>query len=147
MTSTDSIERSMLVPHSIETVWEAITSAAALAQWFGDSADIELRPGGRASFGWSEYGDKISAQVEVVAAPHTFAFRWATVGGVPLDESPSTLVTFSLATQEGHTLVTVVETGFASLPEDLRNESLEENTSGWKAEFEDLEAYLRSASQ
>jgi uncharacterized protein YndB with AHSA1/START domain len=146
MTATDSIERQMLVAHSIEAVWGALTTAEALAQWFGDSADIELRPGGKASFGWSEYGSVISGTVEIVDEPHTFAFRWAAVGGVPIDEAPSTLVTFSLTADDGKTLVKVVETGFASLPEDMRARSLEENTSGWKSEFSDLEAFLEARS-
>jgi uncharacterized protein YndB with AHSA1/START domain len=65
---------------------------------------------------------------------------------VPIDEAPSTLVTFSLTADDGKTLVKVVETGFASLPEDMRARSLEENTSGWKSEFSDLEAFLEARS-
>jgi uncharacterized protein YndB with AHSA1/START domain len=144
MAPNDSIERQMLVAHSIEVVWKAITDPSSLAAWFGDSADIDLRPGGSANFGWSEYGATISGRVEIVDEPHTFAFRWAALGGVPLDESPSTLVTLSLTADDDKTLVKVVETGFASLPEDMRERSLEENTSGWKAEFGDLKAYLLS---
>jgi len=134
----------MLVAHSIATVWRAITDADALAEWFGDFADVEPFPGGKANFGWSEYGTVISGRVEVVSEPHTFAFRWSAVEGVPFDDAPSTLVTFSLTDEEGKTLVKVVETGFSELPADIQARSLEENTSGLQAESGAPETFLSS---
>ena len=142
VTTTDMIEREMVVAHPLQEVWRALTDAAALAQWFGDSAEVELHPGGKANFGWSEFGAAISGRVEVVDPPHTFAFRWAAVEGVPVDDAPSTLVTFTLTADDGTTVVRVEETGFDELPAELRQKTLEENTSGWKAEFSDLEEFL-----
>jgi uncharacterized protein YndB with AHSA1/START domain len=44
----DDIRREIVIDASIERVWEALTSAEQMSQWFGDSAEIDLRPGGRA---------------------------------------------------------------------------------------------------
>jgi uncharacterized protein YndB with AHSA1/START domain len=42
----DSIERTTHIPVDIETVWEALTTAEGIRRWFGDEAEIDLRPGG-----------------------------------------------------------------------------------------------------
>lgn len=142
----DRIERDMVVANPREEVWEAITSPEALRRWFGDVAEVDLRPGGRARFGWSEYDSVISAVVEIVDAPHTFAYRWSAVPNVSFEEAPSTLVTFSLSEVPEGTHIRVVETGFALLPEELYDRTLEENTKGWRSEFGDLRDLLRDAA-
>ena len=42
----DRIERTLELAHPPATVWAALTTAEGLAAWFGDEADIDLRPGG-----------------------------------------------------------------------------------------------------
>ena len=49
-----------------------------------------------------------------------------------------------MADVDGGTNVTVVESGFASLPLEIIEKSLEENTAGWKAEMQDLRDHLAS---
>lgn len=146
MTNRDSIEREMVVPHHRDQVWHAITDAEALSAWFGDIAEVDLRPGGRARFGWTEYGRSFDAVVEVVEPPERFAFRWATLPDQPVEGSPSTLVTFTLHEKGDGTLVRVVETGFLDLPPDLIDRTIEENISGWKAEFADLRDHLSATA-
>lgn len=46
MVKTDTIEREITVAGPIDAVWRALTVAEELAQWFGDSAELDLRPGG-----------------------------------------------------------------------------------------------------
>jgi uncharacterized protein YndB with AHSA1/START domain len=145
MADRDSIEREMVVPHDRDKVWKAITDARALASWFGDIAEVDLREGGTARFGWTDHGRVFDAVVETVDPPTTFAFRWATLPDEPVDSSPNTLVTFTLHEEGAGTLIRVVETGFADLPPNLRDNALEENTSGWKAELEDLRGHLDAA--
>ncbi len=142
MTRQDRIEREVLVPAEIERVWRALTSPEELAQWFGDGAELDLRVGGAAKFSWSEYGESWEAVVQVVDPPNRFAYRWAVTSDTRVEDSPSTVVEFTLSTVDGGTMVRVVETGFASLPDEIYKRSLDENTSGWKAEVEDLVNYL-----
>ena len=137
----DEIRREMVLDAPIEKVWAAITEPEQLAQWFGDSASIDLRPGGRAEFGWTEFNDSVSAIVEVVERPTRFSFRWESLRNTPVEEA-STLVEFSLHTVEGGTRLTLVESGFASLPEDAYEERYAENNSGWDSELADLTAYV-----
>ena len=42
----DRIERTMELAHPLASVWAALTTAEGLAAWFGEEADIDLRPGG-----------------------------------------------------------------------------------------------------
>jgi len=147
MNRQDRIERQMVVPHAPDHVWESLTTRTALSSWFGDVAEIDLRPGGSATFGWTDYGNVFSAVVEVVDPPRQFAFRWAARPNVAFNESPTTLVTFTLTEVPGGTNVQVVESGLASLPDEVYDRTLQENTSGWKAEFADLEAYLAGRTE
>lgn len=142
----DEIRRELLVEAPIERVWEALTSADELAQWFGDSAEIDLRPGGRARFGWSEFNSVSECIVETVERPSRFSFRWEAVKDTPVEEL-STLVEFTLRPDGDATRVTMVESGFAALPEDVYQDSIDGNTSGWDAELRDLSAHLSETLQ
>ena len=138
----DTIERSIQIPVDIETVWSALTTADGIRAWFGDEAEIDLRPGGEARFGWTEYGSSSHAIVIEVMRPHGFSYRWAASGAERADSGPSTLVEFTLSTTGVGTKVTVKESGFASLPPEIIEDSLRENTAGWKSEMQDLHDYL-----
>lgn len=138
----DTIERSIEVPVGIETVWSALTTADGIRAWFGDEVEIDLRPGGEARFGWTEYGASSHAIVVDVTRPHCFSYRWAARGSERADTEPSTLVEFTLTSTDEGTSVTVRESGFTSLPEEIIEDSLRENTLGWKSEMQDLHDYL-----
>ena len=62
----DIIERSVTIPADIEAVWDALTTREGIQSWFGDEIEIDLTPGGEASFGWSEYGEKVHAVIQEV---------------------------------------------------------------------------------
>ena len=141
MTRQDTIERSITVESPIDRVWEALTAAEHLAQWFGDSAEVDLRPGGLMRIGWSEYDVIAACVVDRVEHPTVFSYRWE--AGTTDDGTVwETTVTFTLEEAAGQTTITVVESGLAALPEELYDKTIEENTSGWKAELEDLIGYL-----
>lgn len=134
----DRIEKEIVVEAPVERVWQVITDPAYVTQWFGDRAEIDLRPGGRAMFGWTEYGNG-AAVVERVEPPREFAFRWAREHDIPFEEATNTLVEFSLSPVDGGTLLRLVESGFAD------ETHLKENTGGWDAELADLARFLESA--
>ena len=137
----DEIRRELVVDAPIETVWEALTTPEHLSQWFGDSAEIDLRPGGRARFGWSEFDAMAEAIVEVVEEPVRFSFRWEALTDTSV-ETLSTLVEFNLEPEGTSTRLSLVESGFADLPEDKYEHRFSENSSGWKSELDDLVSYL-----
>lgn len=135
----DRIERELHVRAPVERVWQVLTEPGYVARWFGSKAEIDLRPGGAAVFGWDEYGDG-HARVERVEAPHVFAFRWMRAHDVPFDlAGTSTLVEFTLATDGDGTRLRLVESGFT---DDTHRK---ENSGGWDAELADLVALLEPA--
>lgn len=129
------IERELHLSAPVERVWQVITDPSYVAQWFGDKAEIDLRPGGAAVFGWSEHGDG-AAKVETVEPPHVFAFRWMRQHDVPYDEAATTLVEFTLAAEGAGTLLRLVESGFA---DEVHQK---ENSGGWDAELADLARFV-----
>ena len=142
----DTIERSVTIPAAIGDVWSALTTREGIQSWFGDIVEIDLRPGGEASFGWSEYGETAHAVVQEVVPPTRFSYRWVAVNTDRVNTGPSTLVEFTLSTDGESTVVTVVESGFAALPADIAERCLADNTSGWKAEMQDLLDYLTASA-
>ncbi|MEZ4664496.1 MAG: SRPBCC domain-containing protein [Caldilineaceae bacterium] len=75
MSIQDRIERTVELPVSPERAWRALTSAAELSNWFGKCNSIDLRIGGVIDWDWHEE-DPIKSVIEVLDAPHHFAYRW-----------------------------------------------------------------------
>jgi uncharacterized protein YndB with AHSA1/START domain len=145
MEKIDSIEREITVAGPIDRVWQALTDADELAQWFGDSAELELVPGGEFRVGWSGYDSIVEGAVETVDYPTVFSYRWeagTTQDGIVW----TTRVTFTLEEGDDVTTVKVVETGFAELPDELYTGCFEENSSGWTAEMADLQRHLEAVA-
>jgi uncharacterized protein YndB with AHSA1/START domain len=145
MEKVDVIEREITVTSPIDRVWEALTMAEHLAQWFGDSAEVDLRPGGEMTVGWSDYEYVSKAVVETVDYPTTFAYRWE-AGEAGDGTMWSTKVTFTLEEADGMTTVRVVESGLSALPDELYGPLLKENSSGWTSEMADLQRHLEAVA-
>ena len=140
----DRIERTMQLAHPPERVWAALTTAEGLAAWFGNEATIDLRPGGSAWMRWTEEGFTAKMRVERVEEPRVFGFTWG-IYGLPEDDPRRTYVEFTLEPVGAGTRLTVVETGFAQLPEDAHRKAYDGNTDGWAKELGELAAYLDAA--
>lgn len=137
----DTIERTVVAKAPIERVYRAIATSDGLATWFPKSVKGEIAPGKSAVFCFEGCGD---CSVYIVSAePHTyFAYRWipgsaGTVIGDVLSV-PNTLVEFRLHEVDEGTRIEMVESGFASLPPEVYESSLRENTSGWDGELAEL---------
>jgi hypothetical protein len=73
------------------------------------------------------------------------ACRWhpnANDTTVDYSTEPATLVTFTLSDADGGTQLTVVETGFDSLPEARRVPAFTGNSSGWARQMKRITNYL-----
>jgi uncharacterized protein YndB with AHSA1/START domain len=141
----DTIERTLSLAAPIERVWEALTDPRQLSLWFGTEAEVDLHPGGKAAFGWPGEG-RFHAVVVEVDPPRRFAYRWAMDRETLVDAGASTLVTFTLHESDGGTTLHLVESGFASLPEDVRDRMLAGNTRGWREELAELAALFGVAA-
>ncbi len=140
----DQIERTVEIAHPPARVWAALTTAEGLASWFGHAATIDLRSGGAATMTWTS-GEKASMRIERVEEPTVFGFTWG-INGLPDDDPRRTYVEFTLAPTATGTRLTVVESGFAQLPEDAYREAFDGNTDGWASELGELVEYLDASA-
>jgi uncharacterized protein YndB with AHSA1/START domain len=140
----DRIERTVELAAPPEKVWTALTTAEGLAAWFGNTATIDLRPGGSAQMKWIEEGYTANMRVERVEEPRVFGFTWH-IYGLPEDDPRRTYVEFTLEPAGAGTRLTVVESGFAQAPEDVYRTAFDGNTRGWASELAELAAYLDAA--
>ena len=136
----DRIERTVQIAHPPATVWEALTTAEGLGAWFGDEATLDLRPGGPGRMTWTS-GEHTDFRVERVEEPTVFGFTWQ-VFGMPDDDPRRTYVEFTLEPNGTGTRLTVVETGFAQLPEGVFRKAYEGNVTGWALELGELIEFL-----
>jgi uncharacterized protein YndB with AHSA1/START domain len=143
MAFPDRIERTVHVAHPPGKVWAALTTAEGLGTWFGNDATIDLRPGGQARLTWTG-GETADLRVERVEEPAVFAFTWG-IYGLPEGDPRRTYVEFTLEPAGAGTRLTVVESGFAQLPDDERRRAYDANTEGWAKELGELAAYLDAA--
>jgi uncharacterized protein YndB with AHSA1/START domain len=137
----DSIEREIILPAPPERVWTALTRPDQLGAWFGTQATVDLRPGGAVVFTWDGLTGPRGVNrgvIEVVEPPNCFAFRWQSSSKTV----QMTRVEFTLAPHPEGTHLRLVESGFASLPPELRRGCHEGNTAGWRHELGELARYL-----
>jgi len=139
----DRIERTVELAHPPSKVWTALTTADGLGAWFGNEATIDLRPGGSGWMRWTE-GFSADMRVERVEEPTVFGFTWH-INGLPDDDPRRTYVEFTLEPVGAGTRLTVVESGFAQLPEDAYRSAYDGNVKGWASELGELVDYLDAA--
>jgi uncharacterized protein YndB with AHSA1/START domain len=139
----DRIERTVQVAHSPARVWAALTTAEGLGTWFGNDAAIDLRPGGSARLSWTD-GPSLELRVVRVEEPRVFGFTWQ-IFGLPAGDPRRTYVEFTIEPDGPGTRLTVVESGFAQLPDGEHSPAFEANTKGWASELGELVSYLDAA--
>ncbi len=144
MATPDRIERSIELRHDPRKVWVALTTAEGLGGWFGSRADIDLRPGGEAHVWW-DTGDSGTLSIKVVEPPQRFAYTWD-IQGLPAGDPRRTYVEFTLEPTDSGTRLTVVETGFAQVPDALHSAAYDGNIEGWRQELDELAEYLDAAA-
>jgi uncharacterized protein YndB with AHSA1/START domain len=143
MAFPDRIERTVEVAHPPRRVWAALTTAEGLGTWFGNEAKIDLRPGGSAQMSFTN-GYTADMRIERVEEPAVFGFTWH-ISGLPDDDPRRTYVEFTLEPVAAGTRLTVVESGFAQLSDDVYRSAFHGNVEGWASELGELVDYLDAA--
>jgi uncharacterized protein YndB with AHSA1/START domain len=69
------VTREVELPAPPDEVWEALTDAERLEEWFATEVELEVRTGGLGIFRWGN-GETRTAVVEEVDPPRRFGFRW-----------------------------------------------------------------------
>jgi uncharacterized protein YndB with AHSA1/START domain len=75
------IRKEIVLPADRDEVWDALTDAARLEDWFANDVELDLRPGGGASFRWAN-GEERHAVVTEVEPERRLAFDWEDEGTV-----------------------------------------------------------------
>ncbi|QBD81019.1 ATPase [Ktedonosporobacter rubrisoli] len=148
MTLSDRIERTMLLPVPRERVWDAVTKPEQLARWFGVVRAMDFRVGGAIQLSWENKPCPYPGVIEAIEPVRRFAFRWPSYAvahpEITFDIVPSTLVDITLEEHAEGTLLTLVESGFASQPLAVPAEELYRgNQDGWQECLNGLRAYLQ----
>lgn len=139
MKSTMEIRRSIIVSASRERVWQAVTEPAQFSTWFGGKVQFDRLVVGEAITFFEEgYPGTIAA----VKPPERFAFYWTAELGYPVE----TLVTFHLEAVAEGTRITVTETGFEGLPEEMRQVPFDRNNKGWGIQMNNIAEYLEKVA-
>ena len=144
---TDRIEKSIDIAAPVERVWRALTDHEEFGAWFrvkldGPFALGELSRGHMTYPGYEHL--KWEARVVAMEAPHLFAFTWHPYAVDPdrdYSAEPPTRVEFRLEPAGEGTRLTVVESGFDSIPAERREEALRMNTGGWEQQVKNVKAH------
>jgi uncharacterized protein YndB with AHSA1/START domain len=149
MTPSDRIERTILLPVPRPRVWDAVTKPEQFARWFGVVSDMNFCVGGAIQFRWENKPCPYTGRIEVIEPIQRFAFRWPSYAighpEITFATVPSTLVDITLEEHAEGTLLTLVESGFASQPQSVPAEELYRgNQDGWQECLNGLHVYLQS---
>ena len=138
---TLAVERSALINVPIERVWHAITDAAELEQWYAPGCPWEipsLQAGATVKFHNTDTDIQL-ATIEVLEPLREFTLRWQLD---PMHPGLTLTNSFRLEPENGSTRVTISQAGYDSLPEDMRQEQLDQDAAAYTAIVESLKNYL-----
>jgi uncharacterized protein YndB with AHSA1/START domain len=125
----DKLVREVTINAPIATVWKVVTNPS---QWFGDKAEIDLKPGGKGVVSWKEYGE---APLEIIKLdePHCFSFAWIAPDEETRETGQRTLVEFTLSEEGESTKLYLTESVYdKQLISDEQKESLfGKHSGGW----------------
>ena len=148
-TSTDCIERKILLRAPRSRVWRALSNAEEFGAWFGVDFKGTAFAAGKAVKGRITYPGYehlvMEVLVERIVPERLLSWRWhpaAIDTAVDYSEEPTTLVVFELDDAPGGVMLSVVESGFDSIPEARRATAFRMNSSGWEEQMKNIEKHV-----
>ena len=148
MTSSDRIEKKILLQVPRSRVWRALTKAEEFGAWFRVKLEGEFAVGrkiqGKITYPGYEHLT-MDVTVERMDEEKLFSLRWhpyAIDPKVDYSKEPTTLVEFRLEEVAEGTMLTVVESGFDQIPAERRDEAFRMNSQGWAAQVENIRRHV-----
>ncbi|MEM5456131.1 SRPBCC family protein [Paraburkholderia phytofirmans] len=148
-TSTDRIEKQILLKAPRSRVWRALSNAEEFGNWFGVNLTGKQFVAGQSVKGNITYPGYeylvMDVHVERVEPEHHLSWRWHPAAvDITVDYSPepTTLVVFELTEVASGTLLRVVESGFDQLPAGRREEAFRMNNGGWEEQMANIEQHV-----
>lgn len=147
--STDRIERSILINAAPSRVWTALTTAEEFGRWFGVALKGQEFVAGQQVQGHITipgYEHVVfDVQIERIEPEKLFSYRWhpyAVDPAIDYSKEPTTLVEFTLKEAGNGTLLSVVESGFDKIPLARREEAFRMNSGGWEGQMKNIQKYV-----
>jgi len=145
----DTIVREITVKAPKERVYQAITDPEQIITWFPDVIEGgTLEVGQRPVFIFTGENHRASIYVEAAKPFEYFAYRWVPGGDGFVGDVltvANTLVEFRIEELPDGTKVTLTESGFTSLPAEVMEQRLSENSGGWDIMMDLLEKKMNQA--
>jgi uncharacterized protein YndB with AHSA1/START domain len=148
-TSTDRIERKVLIKASRARVWRALSDAAEFGDWFGVNFKGKTFVAGRHVQGKITYPGyehlTMEVFIEQIVPEQLLSWRWhpaAVDPEVDYSSEPTTLVEFELRQIDGGTMLSVVESGLDKIPLARRADVFRMNSSGWDEQMENIKKHV-----
>jgi uncharacterized protein YndB with AHSA1/START domain len=152
-TSTDRIEKKIVLRAPRAKVWRALADAPQFGAWFGvDLRGASFTPGARVRGKITIPGYEHvtwDAVIERMEPERLLSWRWhpyAVDPKVDYSKEPMTLVVFELQDAPEGTLLTVVESGFDQIRLARRDEAWRMNDRGWASQMKNIERHVGSTS-
>ena len=146
--TTDRVEKRIVVQASRSRVWRAIATAKEFGAWFRVNLEGEFAEGesirGKITHPRYEHVT-VDMLVERIDPERYFAYRWhpyAVEAGVDYSAEPTTLVEFMLDEADDGTAITIIESGFDRIPLTRRAEAFRMNDQGWAGQIKNIARYV-----
>jgi uncharacterized protein YndB with AHSA1/START domain len=148
-TSTDRIEKQILLKAPQSRVWRALFNAEEFGTWFGVNLTGKQFIAGQSVQGNLTYSGYehivVDLLIQRIEPEHHLSWRWhpaAIDAKVDYSAEPTTLVEFELTEVEAGTLLRVVESGFDRIPAARREEAFRMNNGGWDHQLVNIEQHV-----
>jgi uncharacterized protein YndB with AHSA1/START domain len=145
---TDRIQKQVVLRAPRPRVWRAIVTAEEFGSWFGARLDGPFVEGATIRGPITHPGYEhltLEMRVERIEAERCFSFRWHPYAIDPkadYSDEPATLVELRLEDTDGHTTLTIVESGFDAIPLERRAEAFRMNDGGWTEQMKNIERHV-----
>jgi uncharacterized protein YndB with AHSA1/START domain len=151
-TSTDRIERQILLKASRARVWHALSDAQEFGVWFGVDFQGNAFAAGKCLQGKVTYPGYehivMEVTIERMVPERLLSWRWhpaAIDPAVDYRQEPTTLVVFEIEDADGGVLLKVVESGLDKIPLARRATVFRLNTSGWDEQMKNIEKHVAAS--
>ena len=147
-TSTDRIEKQIVLKAPLQRVWRALTDSGEFGEWFRVKLTRPFVAGKRITGPVLHKGyEHITwdVTIEQMVPEKLFSWRWRPHAIDPdkdYSQEPTTLVVFELSEVPGGTLLKVTESGFDGVPIERRETAYRGNTEGWSIQVANVERYV-----
>ena len=146
--STDRIEKKIELKAPPARVWRALVDHTEFGKWFGVNLEGPFVVGkmtrGRITIPGYDH-IVMEVVVQRMEPERLFAYHWhpyAVDPKIDYSKETPTLVEFRLEPTSMGTALTVIESGFDSIPAERRDEAFRMNSGGWTAQIRNIEAYV-----